>query len=120
MQRHDFHARIEQWSARLRVHPTQVRIQSMTRKWASCSPHGRVTFARDLLYQPVEFQDYVIAHELLHLRIPNHGKLFESVLRAHLPGNSSADGNLPDTVKIPIVMGVHKHLITRNPLDSSQ
>jgi predicted metal-dependent hydrolase len=32
------------------------------------------------------FQDYVIVHELLHLRVPNHGKLFKSLLTAYLPG----------------------------------
>lgn len=87
MNRPAFDDRVRQWSARLRVHPTQIRVQAMTRKWASCSPQGRVSFARDLLRQPPAFQDYVIAHELLHLRIPNHGKLFTSTLRAHLKGN---------------------------------
>jgi hypothetical protein len=32
-----------------------------------------------------EFQDFVIAHELLHLRVPNHGKLFKALLRVHVP-----------------------------------
>lgn len=59
----------------------------MTRKWASCSVAGRVTFSLELLDQPVSFQHYVIAHELLHLRIRNHGKLFAATLKAHLPGN---------------------------------
>lgn len=82
-----FRSRIDHWSSCLRVRPTQVRIQRMTRKWASCSPQGRVTFSRDLMKQPPGFQDYVIAHELLHLRIRNHGKLFTTTLRMHLRGN---------------------------------
>jgi len=32
------------------------------------------------------FQDYVIVHELLHLQVPNHGKLFKSLMNAYLPG----------------------------------
>ncbi len=87
MSRAAFHLRVEHWSVRLRVEPNQVRIQPMKRKWASCSSRGRVTFCRDLLMQPTGFQDYVIAHELLHLRIPNHGKLFGATLMAHLRGN---------------------------------
>jgi predicted metal-dependent hydrolase len=87
MNRAAFERRVVNWSARLRVRPAQVRVQRMTRKWASCSPQGTVSFARDLLTQPVDFQDYVIAHELLHLRIRNHGKLFITTLRAHLSGN---------------------------------
>ena len=63
----------------------------MTRKWASCSSSGRVTFNRDLLREPPAFRDYVIAHELLHLRIRNHGKLFAATLRTHLRANPWAD-----------------------------
>lgn len=79
--------RIAEWANALKARPTQIRIQQMTRKWASCSSAGRVTFSRELLDQPAAFQDYVIVHELLHLRIRNHGKLFAATLRAHLPDN---------------------------------
>jgi len=57
----------------------------MNRKWASCSPKGRVTFSVDLLETDRDFQEYVIVHELLHLRVPNHGRLFRSLLSAYLP-----------------------------------
>src|SRR3989442_5319418 len=82
----DFKQKVGAWAARLRVKPQQIRIQKMTRKWASWSTTGRVTFAEDLLREPKSFQDYVIAHELLHFRVPNHGKLFKSLLSAHVPG----------------------------------
>lgn len=80
--------RIVQWAGRLRVRPSQIRIQAMTRKWGSCSTSGCVTFAADLARRPTAFQDFVIVHELLHLRIRNHGKLFRSTLRAYLRGNA--------------------------------
>ncbi|MCB1552356.1 MAG: M48 family metallopeptidase [Xanthomonadales bacterium] len=82
---------VEAWSVRLRVRPKQVRLQPMKLKWASCSSAGRITLSRDLLKQPRSFRDYVIAHELLHLRIRNHGKLFDRTLRAHLAGNPWPD-----------------------------
>jgi predicted metal-dependent hydrolase len=59
----------------------------MRRKWASCSTRARITFCASLPRQPRAFQDYVIAHELLHLRIRNHGGLFTATVKAHLPGN---------------------------------
>lgn len=59
----------------------------MTRKWGSCSSRGRLTFSRDLIEQASGFQDYVIAHELLHLRIRNHGKLFHTTLKIYLRDN---------------------------------
>lgn len=81
-----FKARVAAWADRLNVKPQQVAVQRMTRKWASCSSRGRVCFAVDLLGQPRAFQDFVVVHELLHLRIPNHGKLFQAVLALHVPG----------------------------------
>lgn len=32
-----------------------------------------------------KFRDYVVVHELVHLQVPNHGKLFKSLMRAYLP-----------------------------------
>jgi predicted metal-dependent hydrolase len=81
-----FKEKVHSWAARIRVKPGQVRVQRMTRKWASCSTRRWVSFSQDLLSEPVHFQDYVIVHELLHLKVPNHGKLFKSLLSAYLPG----------------------------------
>jgi len=58
----------------------------MTAKWASCSLAGRLCFSRDLLDEDAAFQEVVIVHELLHLLVPNHGKLFKSLLTAYVPG----------------------------------
>lgn len=80
-----FKKKVLNWAARLKVSPSQIRIQKMSRKWASCSPCGWVTFSKDLLKQPRDFQKYVIVHELLHLRVRNHGKLFKSLLSLYLP-----------------------------------
>ena len=43
-----------------------------------------MNFSTELLHKDQKFQGYVIVHELLHLRVPNHGKLFKSLMRAHL------------------------------------
>ena len=77
--------RVRAWERRLAVRPRLVRIHPMTRKWGSCSTGGIVTLAADLADRPAAFQDYVIAHELLHLRVPNHGPLFKALLTAHVP-----------------------------------
>ena len=71
---------------RLKVRPRVVRVQRMTRKWGSCSTKGIVTLAEDLAHQGAGFQDFVSAHELLHLRIPNHGKVFKALMNLHVPG----------------------------------
>jgi predicted metal-dependent hydrolase len=74
------------WSLKLKVNPRVVRVQEMSRKWGSCSSSGTVTLAIDLLHQDECFQDYVIVHELLHLRFSNHGRVFKALMSAHIPG----------------------------------
>ena len=81
-----FKSQLQRWAERIQVKPRRVQIQRMTRKWASCSSSGRLCFAADLLDQPGDFREAVIVHELLHLIVPNHGKLFKSMMRAYVPG----------------------------------
>jgi len=80
-----FKRRVGRWAAKIGTKPERVHVQAMRRKWASTSTSGRVCFSRDLLKQAPSFQDFVIAHELLHLVVPNHGALFKSLLSAYLP-----------------------------------
>lgn len=82
----DLHRRALAWALRLKVNPRVVRVQAMRRKWGSCSSAGTVTLASDLLDQDVRFQDYVIVHELLHLRYATHGRVFRALMSAHVPG----------------------------------
>jgi len=77
-------AEVQAWARRLRVHPKEIHIRPMRRKWGSCSTLGRVTFDAGLLHQPAGFRRRVIVEELLHLRVPSHGKLFNSLLKAYL------------------------------------
>lgn len=79
-----FRAEIEGWAKRLGVRPKEIHIRGMRRKWGSCSMAGRVSFSSELLRQPAAFRRRVIVEELLHLRIPSHGKLFKSLLKAYL------------------------------------
>lgn len=80
-----FKRRVDRWAAKIGVHPKRIYVQAMRNKWASCSTAGRVYFSVELLSEPASFQDRVIAHELLHLLIPNHGALFKSFMNAYLP-----------------------------------
>lgn len=81
-----FKAEVWAWARRLGVEGRirEVRLRPMKRKWASCSSRGRLTFDVELLRQPASFRREVIVHELLHLKLPNHGKLFRALLKAYL------------------------------------
>ena len=78
--------RTTEWSVRLRVNPRVLRVQPMRRKWGSCSLKGTITLAADLVDENPRFQDYVIVHELLHLRVPDHGRRFNALMTAYVPG----------------------------------
>lgn len=79
-----FKSEVKAWADRIGVEYHEIHIRPMKRKWASCSSLGRLTFDTDLLYQTANFRAETIVHELLHLKIPNHGKLFKSLLLSYL------------------------------------
>lgn len=82
------------WAKKIYAEPSRIRFQKMTRKWASCSTAGQITFNTALLAKPRKFQEAVIAHELVHLLVPNHGKLFKSMFLSFMPdGDKILTGN---------------------------
>jgi predicted metal-dependent hydrolase len=90
-----FKAEVLTWAGRINVEPGEIHLVGMSRKWASCSARGRVTFDTGLLQQPKDFRRQVIIHELLHLKVPNHGRLFSALLRMHVASADDASGQDP-------------------------
>ncbi|MCL6649856.1 MAG: M48 family metallopeptidase [Chloroflexi bacterium] len=86
-----FKAEVRAWAERIGVQPREIHMRPMKRKWASCSSNGRLTFATDLLAQPANVRAEVIIHELLHLKVPNHGRLFHALLAAYNAQRSEGD-----------------------------
>ena len=80
-----FKSNIFKWAEKLDVEPKDIHLRFMKNKWASLSQNGRLTFNTKLFKMERELCDYVIVHELLHMKIPNHGKLFKSLMFVFLP-----------------------------------
>jgi len=74
----------------------------MRRKWVSCTSRGTITLAAELADQEAKFQDFVIVHELLHLRYATHGRVFKALLNAYLPGSSRFDVAMGQSVVIAL------------------
>ncbi len=80
----DFKIRVQEWAEKLDVQVNSIAVRPMSNKWASCSTNGNLNFNSELLELDNELSDYVIVHELLHFFVPNHGKLWKSLMRVHL------------------------------------
>jgi predicted metal-dependent hydrolase len=97
----ELHRRTLAWALRLKVNPKALHVVDLKDKWGCCSASGEVTFARDLVEMDGGFQDYVIVHELLHLRVPSHGRRFKALMTAYIPEwrrveAAARDGALPE------------------------
>lgn len=93
-QKNEFKQRVRYWADKLDVKIVWLGVRPMNNKWASCSTAGHLNFNDELLNLDVEIWDYVIVHELLHFFAPNHGKLWKSLMRAHLGNYDYAEEKL--------------------------
>ncbi len=73
------------WSDRINVQVKEIQLRQMKNKWASISTTGRLTLNKELMDLPQELGEFVIVHELIHLLVPNHSKLFKCYMSVYLP-----------------------------------
>lgn len=85
----EFKKEVINWANEIGIHPKEIHVREMKRKWASCSTSGRLTFATSLLKENRERRDEVIVHEVLHLRYPNHGRMFHILEKHYLEQSES-------------------------------
>ncbi len=90
----EFKARVKEFAGKMDIEVKALAIRPMTNKWASCSTDGNLNFNKDLLDLDKEIGDYVIVHELLHFNVPNHGKLWKSLMTAYLSDYEKSEEKL--------------------------
>jgi hypothetical protein len=95
----EFKIRVYYWAQKLEVKIVWLGVRAMSNKWASCSTNGHLNFNTELLALDQELWDYVIVHELLHFFVPNHGKLWKSLMRAHLGEYEGMENRLAEAVE---------------------
>ncbi len=79
----EFKTRVKHFATKLKVEVKAVYIRPMKNKWASCSSNGILSFNDELIAMEKKLGDYVMVHELLHIHVPNHGKLWKSLMTAY-------------------------------------
>ncbi|MFC2028398.1 M48 family metallopeptidase [Chloroflexota bacterium] len=83
--RENFSERANYYSKKFGYRFNKIRISSARTRWGSCSSKGNLSFTWRLIMAPQEIIDYVIIHELVHLRIKNHSSSFWSRVSEHEP-----------------------------------
>ncbi|MEG1520819.1 MAG: SprT family zinc-dependent metalloprotease [Clostridia bacterium] len=77
---------IEKWQAILGVSVNVWSVKNMKTRWGSCNVKSkRVWLNFQLSDKPSDCLEFIVAHELCHLRVPNHSKTFKSLLSSVLP-----------------------------------
>lgn len=72
----DLPVRTAQWAARMGVQPTGVRITRAATRWGSCSAKDRICYSCRVMLLPEDLRDYIVVHELAHIRQKNHSPAF--------------------------------------------
>ncbi|MFC1909978.1 M48 family metallopeptidase [Chloroflexota bacterium] len=74
-----------QWGKQMDVKPSGITIRGQKTRWGSCSRKGRLNFNWKLMMAPEPVIDYLVIHELAHLKEMNHSKKFWDVVNKHCP-----------------------------------
>ena len=77
-----------------RLSASGLTVRSLKRRWGSCSVHRQITLAAQLIELPLPLIDYVICHELCHLRHMDHSPSFHAALRRMLPDARSREKSI--------------------------
>ncbi|MBR7136491.1 MAG: M48 family metallopeptidase [Clostridia bacterium] len=77
--------RIQHYSEVMGVTPQGITVTSAKTRWGSCSSINRLSFSFRLAFCPIEVIDYVVVHELAHIRYKNHGQQFWQQVAAIIP-----------------------------------
>ncbi|HWI10121.1 MAG TPA: SprT family zinc-dependent metalloprotease, partial [Burkholderiaceae bacterium] len=91
-----FEARCAHFAQQLKVRVTRLALSSAQTRWGSASADGSIRLNWRLIHFAMPSIDYVVAHELAHLREMNHSARFWDVVRSVLPDYERARGSLKD------------------------
>jgi hypothetical protein len=91
-----FEERCHHYAAQLGVRITRLSLSSASTRWGSAGADGAIRLNWRLIHFAMPSIDYVVAHELAHLREMNHSAAFWNVVRSVMPDYEHARGTLRD------------------------
>lgn len=94
--------RVRHFSRLIKIVPAGVTVNNARSRWGCCSPDNRLGFAWRLIMAPCGIIDYVVVHELCHIKIRNHSREYWQLVKQILPDHKKHRAWLKD----------HDHLLT--------
>lgn len=77
--------RVERYSSIMNLKPTGVKITKAKKRFGSCNGKNSLCFSCFLMQYPIEAIDYVVVHELAHIKHHNHSKEFYALISKYMP-----------------------------------
>jgi predicted metal-dependent hydrolase len=78
-------ARLNELAEALSLQVGGVAVRNQSTRWGSCSPGGEISLNWRLVQMPENVRDYILIHELVHLREPSHSRRFWQLVEQHCP-----------------------------------
>lgn len=76
---------VKQHAERKQLFPQTIKIKTQKSRWGSCGIHNDININWLLIIAPPEILEYVVVHELCHIKIRNHSAHFWALVGEHLP-----------------------------------
>lgn len=86
--------KVRLWGGRMGLNPTRITITRARTRYGSCSAKNSISFSCRLMSREDDLIDYVVVHELAHIRFKNHGKAFHQLIEQYLPGHRALEKRL--------------------------
>lgn len=83
--------RVEHFSTLMGLYPSNIKFRKMKRRWGSCDSKKELTFNTNLLKLTQDLIDYVIVHELAHIKHMNHSKQFHNLVKKYLENSKELE-----------------------------
>lgn len=77
--------RIKIYGEKLRLLPNEITVKELKKSWGTCTSKGNITLNWKIIMTPLSVIDYVVIHELCHLKYHNHSKEFWNLLGVYIP-----------------------------------
>lgn len=77
--------RVAHWNTNIGVSVGRISIRDQKSRWGSCSRKGNLSFNVRIIHLPRELADYIVVHELCHVREMNHSRAFWSLVEERIP-----------------------------------